>query len=110
MLGAMRMLILALTIFAAACGDDGGSPQEPVDAAIDSPVDPCLTCALGQICVAQYDGTCKGAPHCVTRTIECAPNTCSADCQTAYCPSPYQCMNRSTCPGESPHAFNCYGP
>lgn len=105
----MRYLILALTILAAACGDDG-NPQEPVDAAIDTAVDPCLKCALGQICVGLYDGTCTGYVSCVTRTVECAPNTCSTDCQTAYCTSPYQCMNRSTCPGESPHAFKCYGP
>jgi len=112
----MRYLI-ALSICAAlgaagslaACsGDDAVTP--PIDAAIDTPVDPCLTCANGQICVQKFDGTCGTAgPSCVTKTVDCPLNACSADCEAAYCMSPYQCRTRS-CPGGSPHAFLCQGP
>jgi hypothetical protein len=86
------------------------SSSTPADAASDSSVDVCLTCALGQICVASYDGTCKGGAGCVTKTVDCPLNACSAECQAAYCSAPYQCMTRSPCGGESVHAFTCDGP
>ncbi len=108
----MRSLI-AFAFALAACSDDsGGDNTPPIDAAVDTRVDPCLTCALGQICVARYDGTCGEQVACVTKTVDCpiAPGSCSQECQDAYCPSPYQCMNRPPCGGESAKAFTCYGP
>jgi hypothetical protein len=111
--GHMRWLI-ALALFAACSDDSDGSNPPPIDAAIDaaidSMVDPCLTCAVGQICVARYNGTCGLQTECVTKTVDCPLNACSMECQTAYCPSPYQCMNRPPCGGESAKAFTCYGP
>ena len=104
----MRWLILSVIL--AACSSDPSTPPANVDAAIDAKPDVCLTCALGQICVARYDGACMGGPACVPKTVDCPLNACSADCQAAYCPSPYQCMNRAACGGESAKAFTCYGP
>jgi len=105
----MRWLICVALL--TACSDDSKSAA-PIDAAIDSSVDPCLTCALGQICVASYDGTCGPSVKCVAKTVDCplARGACSAECQTAYCSPPYQCMNRPPCGGESAKAFTCYGP
>jgi hypothetical protein len=39
-----------------------------------------------------------------------APNTCSAACEQALCPPPYQCKNRPPCGTEVSGAFLCYGP
>lgn len=104
--------LFALAFVLAGCSDDSGGNNPPIDAAVDTAVDPCLTCALGQICVARYDGTCGAQVQCVTKTVDCPITraSCSAECQTAYCPSPYQCMTRTGCGGESDKAFTCYGP
>ena len=103
----MRWLIWCA--FLVACSSSPGSTP-PVDAAIDGKPDVCLTCALGQICVALYDGVCTGGASCVAKTVDCPLNACSPDCQAAYCPSPYQCMTRTPCDGVSPNAFFCRGP
>jgi hypothetical protein len=107
----MRWLIsLAFLVACSSSSDPPGPPGPPVDAAIDSTVDVCLTCAQGQICVARYDGACRLQAACVPKTVDCPLNACSADCQAAYCPAPYQCMNRAPCGGQSAKAFTCYGP
>jgi hypothetical protein len=93
----------------AACSDSSG-PARPVDAAIDAAADPCVACGTDQICVARYDGTCRGQAACVTRTIDCPDNACTAGCEAAYCMPSYQCRNRPPCGGEPPGAFTCYGP
>jgi hypothetical protein len=103
----MRWLI-SLALLTACSSNSGSTPT--VDAGVDATIDVCLTCASGQICVASYDGTCHGSAGCVTKTVDCPLNACTTDCQSAYCGSPYQCMNRAPCGGESPHAFTCYGP
>jgi hypothetical protein len=103
----MHWLILLAIL--AACAHDSG-PARPSDAAIDVAADPCLACTSDQICVAGYDGTCRGQAACVTRTIDCPSNACTAGCEAAYCNAPYQCRNRPPCGGESPLAFTCYGP
>jgi hypothetical protein len=90
-----------------ACASD---PARPIDAAIDGAADPCLACGQNQICVASYDGTCHGGASCVTRTVDCPSNACTAGCEAAYCASPYQCRNRPPCGGEPALAFTCYGP
>lgn len=100
---------LAVALLFAACGSDAARTP-PDDAPSDTAIDPCLTCAAGQICVARYDGTCNGGPACVAKTIDCPLNACSDACQAAYCPSPYQCKTRTACGGESAKAFTCYGP
>lgn len=102
--------ILVGLVVLAACSD---RPQQAaIDAAIDTPSDPCLACRADQICVAKYDGTCgdRGVT-CVARTADCPSNACSAACEAAYCaPGPFQCSNRVPCGGEPPEAFTCYGP
>lgn len=106
---ACAFLVTCLVACLVACSSSPSSTP-PVDAAIDGKPDVCLTCALGQICVALYDGTCMGGPSCIAKTVDCPLNACSAECEAAYCPSPYQCRGRAPCGGESPKAFNCYGP
>jgi hypothetical protein len=102
--------LLALAVLSA-CGESSDPNTSPIDGAIDTPAgDPCLRCAVGQICVARYNGTCGVTTDCVAQTVACPLNACSQECQTAYCPSPYQCMTRSPCGGESDKAFTCYGP
>ena len=113
----MRALLLVLAL--AACRQS--KPPQPVDAvkpidakvdaAVDTaPFDICTTCTPNQICVALYNGTCGGGAACEPKTQDCPNNACSPACETAYCPSPYQCQNRVPCGGESPLAFTCYGP
>src|SRR5262245_41949079 len=73
--------------------------------------DVCSACGAGTICVQSFDGTCHSSgPSCVPTTESCPVNTCSAACQQALCPSPYQCQNRPPCGTEVPGAFLCYGP
>lgn len=97
--------VLALA-FLAGCSGNARS----IDAGIDVSTDVCLSCRADQICVARYTGTCGASVSCTTKTMECAPNTCSSACEAEYCPRPYQCQNRPPCGGESPLAFTCYGP
>jgi hypothetical protein len=92
-------------------GCSSASPSAAVDAAIDGPPDPCLACRTDQMCVARYDGTCGSrGVECVARTADCPGNVCSTACESAYCPAPFQCQDRSPCGGEPAHAFTCYGP
>jgi hypothetical protein len=71
----------------------------------------CPPCPSGTICVERFDGVCSpSSPICVATSETCAPNTCSAACQQALCPSPYQCQNRAPCGTEAAGAFLCYGP
>lgn len=103
----MRWLAsVSLALAIAACSSSRATGESPIDAAPD----PCLPCRIDQICVARYNGTCGASVECITRTVDCPLNTCSATCEAAYCPRPYQCQNRPPCGGESPHAFTCYGP
>lgn len=81
-----------------------------IDAVIDGTANPCQACSAGQLCVASYDGTCRGYVACVTRTTDCPNNACSAACESAYCTRPYQCQDRASCGGEPAGAFTCYGP
>ena len=74
-------------------------------------VNGCPPCPAGTTCVQSFDGTCHtSGPHCVATTENCPVNTCSAACEQALCPAPYQCQNRPPCPGEVVGAFLCYGP
>jgi hypothetical protein len=71
----------------------------------------CPPCPAGTTCVARFDGTCQtSGAQCVATTENCPVNTCSAACEQALCPAPYQCQNRSPCPTEVVGAFLCYGP
>ena len=79
--------------------------------AIDGAPDPCQACRADQMCVARYDGTCQArGVECVARTTDCPGNVCSAACESASCPAPFQCQTRAPCGGEPAHAFTCYGP
>jgi len=81
------------------------------DASSDVAGDPCDACGAGMLCVQRFDGTCGLQTSCVARTVECLQNICSAACEDAYCPKPYQCMTRTPCStAPSPRAFTCYGP
>lgn len=104
------MYRLAATALAAALLGGCSRTSPLVDAAIDSVADPCRACTADQICVAGYDGTCRGQVGCVARTVDCPNNVCSAACESAYCHAPYQCQDRPPCGGEPPGAFTCYGP
>ncbi|MEJ7598299.1 MAG: hypothetical protein WKG01_10345 [Kofleriaceae bacterium] len=101
----VRILTLALVSFWSACG--GSSPSRTDGGTGD---DPCDVCTPDQICIQRFDGTCGLATSCVTPNATCADKTCSAACENAYCPRPYQCTNRAPCGDESPDAFTCYGP
>lgn len=74
------------------------------------PRDPCEPCTSDQICVQSFDGACSAITSCVDRVVECPDNTCSPDCQSAYCAGVSQCENQIPCGTESPRAFTCYGP
>lgn len=79
----------------------------------DPPPDPCELCGPSELCVQRYGGICNGPTppvECVPKTVDCPLNACSAECEAAYCPAPYQCQNRPGCGNESPLAFTCYGP
>jgi hypothetical protein len=95
-------------------GCSSHDPQRPTDAAIDGVADLCHACGTGQLCVARYDGTCLLQVECVARTVDCpgTSSACSAECEAAYCPSPYQCHIRPGCGGQPPPPgiFTCYGP
>jgi hypothetical protein len=88
----------------------GGCSRTSSQAAIDGTANPCQACAAGQLCVASYDGTCRGYVACVARTTDCPNNACSPACESAYCSRPYQCQDRPPCGGEPAGAFTCYGP
>lgn len=103
-----RIAYVALAVLGLACGDDDKTLTDapgPIDAA-----DPCAACGTTQLCVQRFDGVCNGAISCVPRTASCPANACSMECEQAYCPSPYQCMNRAPCGTEVAGAFTCYGP
>src|SRR5258708_6289723 len=115
-LARMRWLAaIALALVFPSCSSD---PPRAIDAAIDGPNDGvaelCRACGAGQLCVARYDGTCLRNVVCVARTVDCPSDNsvCSAACETAYCPSPYQCHYRPGCGGQPPPPgiFTCYGP
>lgn len=106
----MRSLAAAVVVLVVACGDDGGSTLPDGASAIDAEADPCDACGAGELCVQRFDGTCTMESSCITTTLACAPNTCSAACEEALCPTPYQCQNRPPCGTESARAFTCYGP
>lgn len=74
------------------------------------PIDPCIACTTDEICVQSFDGGCTGFASCVPRAPECPDDTCTPDCEAAYCNSPTQCQNSVPCGTESPLAFHCYGP
>lgn len=95
-----------------ACGDDKTpSLDATIDGVVDGVVDPCAACTADQVCVQRFDGTCGLGTQCLPREGRtCAPNTCSMECEQAYCPSPYQCQTRPPCGTESPTSFRCYGP
>ena len=100
-----RALLVAL--LAGACG--GSSAK--VDAGSDVPGgDPCDACTGNQICIQRFDGTCNVTTTCIISSERCPDNACTASCEAAYCPRPFQCSNRVPCGGESPQAFTCYGP
>ncbi|HEX3763463.1 MAG TPA: hypothetical protein VHW23_32430 [Kofleriaceae bacterium] len=107
-----RLAVIALA--AALLGGCSGTRSQAIDAAIDAAIDgtanPCQACSAAQLCVARYDGACLRQVECVARTADCPNNSCSAACQSAYCPLPYQCQDRPSCGGEPAGAFTCYGP
>ena len=77
----------------------------------EPPPDPCLFCAIDEICVQAFDGLCSSSSTCVPRTLECPDNACTPDCELAYCgDGASQCENQIPCGTESPLAFKCYGP
>ena len=99
-----RWLLVTLL---AACGSSTPASSDARDASGD---DPCDACTANQICIQRYDGTCNLTTTCVISSERCPDNACTASCEAAYCPRPYQCANRAPCGGESPQAFTCYGP
>lgn len=110
----MRFVLASLLLIAACSGDDGASSADDSgDDGSGSAEDPCNVCGTGTVCVQEFDGVCGAhGVKCVAKTIECPlTGSCSDECFAAYCSgNPYQCTNRSTCGGESPNAFTCYGP
>ena len=102
-----RSILVALVTLATACG--GSSPSR-TDGGNGSGDDPCDACTADQICIQRFDGTCGLSTSCVSPSAVCPDKTCSAACESAYCPRPYQCGNRAPCGTESPDAFTCYGP
>lgn len=105
---------LVLAVVLAACGTKSKpklDAAKPVDAPVDTAADPCAACTADQLCVQRFNGTCGLGTSCEPREgRDCPTNTCSAECEQAYCPSPYQCQTRPPCGTESPTAFHCYGP
>lgn len=96
------LAVLAIALAAGVAGPGCGTSDSPGN---------CPPCPLGSTCVERFDGTCHTAGAiCVATTETCAPNTCSAACEAALCPSPYQCQNRAPCGIETTGAFLCYGP
>lgn len=95
---------IALTAALLGCSRTRAQP------APDGTPDPCQACGAAQLCVARYDGTCQRQIACVARTADCPDHRCSAACEAAYCPAPYQCSIRPSCGGEPAGAFTCYGP
>src|SRR5262245_30326395 len=76
-----------------------------------APAHGCPPCPTGPTCGERFDGTCQtSGAQCVATTENCPVNTCSAACEQALCPAPYQCQNRSLCHTEAVGAFLCYGP
>lgn len=110
----MRPLLLAALLGAVvACGGGGSSPDAgPASECCSGRcADPCSLCSASEICVQRFDGVCGTAgAECVPRTTDCPANACSAGCEAAYCPAPYQCQNRPPCGSEVATAFTCYGP
>ena len=103
---------LALICLLAACGTK--APQVAPDAP-----DPCDACTADQLCVQRFDGVCTLGTFCEPRATTChdpqiGRQSCTAECEAAYCPNPYQCTARYGCdpakPQPSPRAFTCYGP
>ena len=105
----MRWLIHTTFLCLAALAACSDSKPASNDAPIDAAPDPCAACRSDQLCVARFDGVCNLQVVCVAKTVDCPNNTCSTTCQTAYCPQPYQCMNRS-CANPPAGAFVCQGP
>lgn len=104
----MRWILASLLVVGACSGDDGGQAGDDTGSA-----DPCDVCGPNEVCVQSYDGVCTGGvAECHPKTVDCPiTGSCSQECQDAYCPgSPYQCLDRVGCGGESPRAFTCYGP
>jgi len=106
----MRWLLAFAVVASCGAGCSDDRPAAMIDAALDSAADPCAACAAGERCIARYDGTCRLAIACVEPAASCADNTCSAACEAAYCPLPYQCQTRPPCGSEPAAACTCYGP
>ncbi len=95
---------------AAICTCRGGRQQCTVTSPGD-PQAPCAACATGTTCVQRFDGQCKSTGvSCVSTSLVCATDSCSADCETVLCGAPYQCQHRSPCGTEAAGSFACYGP
>ena len=100
----LRWLLVALL---GACGGSSAKSDSGIDG---TDGDPCDTCTANQICIQRFDGTCNLTTACIISSERCPDNACTASCEAAYCPRPYQCSNRVPCGTESPQAFTCYGP
>jgi hypothetical protein len=111
---ARSWLVAVVGFIGLACSSDRTNPPDAApdavpDAIIDA-TDACGVCTGDQLCIQRFDGTCRESVECVAPNPDCPSNACSAECEAAYCPAPYQCDNRPPCGGESPRAFTCYGP
>lgn len=76
--------------------------------------DACSECSDSQLCVQNWDGQCNLlSTSCRSKmagTVDCSEAGCDQTCEAAICRAPLQCVNGSSCPGESARAFSCYGP
>jgi hypothetical protein len=109
----MRSLVIlhVLLVLVACGGDDANDIDAGIDAGTDASIDSCDDCAPGETCVQWFDGNCiTSGPHCVTTSLECPSNTCTADCEQELCAEPYGCKSAPSCGGEVSGAFTCYGP
>jgi hypothetical protein len=108
---------LLVMILAAACGSSAGPTA---DASADGAPDPaCPSCASDEMCVVDFDGTCRPfAVRCAKKTPLCGTGACTLDCDRELCAGPgdsgvptLTCHGPS-CPtsGQYPGAVLCYGP
>lgn len=76
-------------------------------------VERCDSCAIGQICVQSFDGTCSYKMSCAAATAECSSDRCTASCERALCNSggdPLNVCSAAPCGSEIADALHCYGP
>jgi hypothetical protein len=76
----------------------------------------CAACAADELCVADFDGTCRALDiHCEKKTSICPAAACTAACDQYACRRTdaavinFTCMT-APCPGAPTGAILCHGP